>query len=45
MIPMTRIRCGFDEPLRMSARIKKKPQMMAKTMATTIHTPAPPLFS
>lgn len=33
-----------DEPLRVSARIKKKPQMMAKTIATAIHTPAPPFF-
>lgn len=34
----------FDEPLRVSARIKKKPQMMAKTIATAIHTPALPFF-
>ena len=33
-----------DEPLRVSARIKKKPQMMAKTIAIAIHTPAPPFF-
>ena len=34
----------LDEPLPASARIKKKPQMMAKTIATAIHTPALPLF-